>query len=78
VQVSAIYPDRLELRFHNGLSGFEAWREALNIAPEGVAYREQNRGGTHLLKATAVYAGAVLNLIGFGDVCTPALTGVAA
>lgn len=78
VDVSTVYPDRLELRFHNDLTAFEAWREAVGIAPDAVAYREQNDGRTLVLKASADYAGAVLVLVGYGDVTAPALMSVLA
>jgi hypothetical protein len=68
VQVSPIYPDRLELRLHDDLNGFEAWREALGIAPDDVVYREQSNGRTRVLKASTVYAGAEVVLFGYGNV----------
>ncbi|SHI06633.1 hypothetical protein [Streptomyces sp. 3214.6] len=72
IDVSTVYPDRLSLRFHDDWSGFEAWRDALGIAPDDVVYREQGDGSTHVLKASVDYAGALLELTGFGDVDTPA------
>ncbi|MFK0022471.1 hypothetical protein [Streptomyces sp. NPDC090798] len=71
VSISPIYPDRLELSLHSGLPGFEAWREALAIAPENVNYRVQSDGRTRVLRSTAAYAGAELELIGYGDVAAP-------
>ncbi|MGW2326386.1 hypothetical protein ACWC5C_11525 [Streptomyces sp. NPDC001700] len=68
IHVSTIYPDRLELRFHDDLSGFETWRDALGIAPDHVDYREQSSGRTRVLKASTDYAGAELELTGFSDV----------
>ncbi|MEU6755413.1 hypothetical protein [Streptomyces sp. NPDC046685] len=64
VSVSTVYPDRLELSFHNDLAGFEAWRDALGIAPESVSFHVQD-GRTRVLKAESYYAGAWLLLIGF-------------
>ncbi|MFI2033238.1 hypothetical protein ACH470_00815 [Streptomyces bottropensis] len=78
VRVSAIYPDRLELTFHRGLPDFEVWREALGVAPGVVVYREQSDGRTRVLKASADYAGATLELTGYGDVRAPELVGGAA
>ncbi|MFD7137401.1 hypothetical protein [Streptomyces sp. NPDC059894] len=72
VQVSTVYPDRLELTFHSGLADFEVWREALGIRPDAVVYREQSSGRTRLLTALSDYAGATLELAGFGHVDTPA------
>ncbi|MEV7344811.1 hypothetical protein [Streptomyces sp. NPDC093544] len=71
VSISTIYPDRLELSLHSGLPGFEAWREALGAAAEDVNYRVQNGGRTCVLRTTAAYAGAELELIGYGDVDAP-------
>ncbi|MEU0254483.1 hypothetical protein ABZ299_18660 [Streptomyces sp. NPDC006184] len=71
VQVSTIYPDRLKLTFHNGLDDFEVWRQALEISPQDVVYREQNTGRTRVLNTVAAYAGAVLELTGYSDADTP-------
>ncbi|MGW4980585.1 hypothetical protein [Streptomyces mirabilis] len=68
VGISPIYPDRLELSLHSGLPGFEAWREALGVAPEDVNYHVQGDGRTGVLRSTAAYAGVELELIGYGDV----------
>ncbi|GHD89715.1 MULTISPECIES: hypothetical protein [Streptomyces] len=67
VDLSGIYPERLTLRFHEGLHAFEAWREALAVAPEKVAHGVQGDGMTRVLKASADYAGAELHLIGYSD-----------
>ncbi|GAA0960948.1 hypothetical protein [Streptomyces rhizosphaericus] len=68
VSVSPIYPERLELSLHSDLPGFEAWREALGIAPEDVNYRVQRDGRTQVLRTTTTYVGAELELVGYGDV----------
>ncbi|MEV5437224.1 hypothetical protein AB0K80_14585 [Streptomyces sp. NPDC052682] len=78
VQVSPLCPHRLELRFHSGLPDFEVWREALGICPDAVVYREQSEGRTRVLKASADFAGAVLELTGYSDVWTPEPVGGAA
>ncbi|KUN91127.1 hypothetical protein [Streptomyces caeruleatus] len=78
IDVSTIYPDRLVLRFHGGLADFETWRNALGIAPDDVVYREQSDGRTRVLKTSIDYAGAVLELTGYGDVPAPAPVGRAA
>lgn len=78
IHVSTIYPDRLELNFHDDLSGFETWRDTLNIAPDDVAYHEQDDGRTRVLKAFGDYAGAELELTGYADVPAPVPVGVAA
>ncbi|MFF1812735.1 hypothetical protein ACFVXW_27115 [Streptomyces sp. NPDC058251] len=78
VGISHIYPDRLELALHSGLPGFEAWREALGVAPEEVTYRLQSDGRTRVLRTIIAYAGAELELVGYGDVPAPASVGAAA
>ncbi|WP_406255236.1 hypothetical protein [Streptomyces chartreusis] len=78
VDVSTHFPDRLALSFHDDLAGFEAWREALDIAPDAVTHGTQSGGRTHVLKATADYAGAALELTGFADITVPAPVGSAA
>ncbi|MDQ1046822.1 hypothetical protein [Streptomyces sp. V4I2] len=77
VHVSPIYPNRLELSFHSGLAGFEAWREALDVAPDAVTYTVQRDGRTQVLRMVVDYAGAELELIGYGDVCVPVPVGAA-
>ncbi|MCG7204140.1 hypothetical protein [Streptomyces arenae] len=68
VDVSPVFPDLLRLRFHDDLAGFETWRDALGIVPDDVVYSEQSGGRTRVLKASVDYAGAALELTGFGDV----------
>ncbi|MFG2962298.1 hypothetical protein ACGFZS_03340 [Streptomyces sp. NPDC048288] len=68
VDLTRIYPDRLTLRFHEGLHAFEAWREALAIPPEKVTHGVQVGGFTRVLKATTDYAGAEVHLHGYTDV----------
>ncbi|MEV0987125.1 hypothetical protein [Streptomyces sp. NPDC049949] len=67
VAVSTVYPDRLELSFHQDLAGFEAWRDALGIAPERVSHHVQSPR-TRVLKAETYYAGASVLLIGFAKI----------
>ncbi|SES49647.1 hypothetical protein SAMN04487983_10878 [Streptomyces sp. yr375] len=73
VSVSPIYPDRLELSLHCGLPGFEAWRKALGVSPEDVTHHVQRDGQTRVLRTVAAYAGAELELVGYGDVDVPVL-----
>lgn len=72
VEVSPIYPERLELTFHDDFAAFEAWREALNIDPKSVVHRVQIGGRTGVLRVHATYAGAELELIGYATVPAPA------
>jgi hypothetical protein len=71
VRVSDVYPDRLDVSLHDGLDTFEAWREALGIAPGLVTCGTQNAGATWVLKAFSDYAGARVCLTGFADVAAP-------
>jgi hypothetical protein len=77
VSVSPIYPSRLELALHSGLPGFEAWREALDATPDAVTYTVQRDGRTQVLRTLVDYAGAELELVGYGDLCAPVLVGAA-
>ncbi|MBA4866281.1 hypothetical protein H1V43_34175 [Streptomyces sp. PSKA54] len=78
VQVSTVYPDRLELTFHDDLSDFEAWRGVLGIAPSSVEYGEQSDGRTRVLRAQVDYAGALLRLTGYATIYEAATVGGAA
>ncbi|MFC5803145.1 hypothetical protein [Streptomyces formicae] len=71
VSVSTIYPDLLELSFHDDFAGFEAWRDALEIAPESVTHHVQGNGRTGVLIVRTEYAGARLHLIGYATVPAP-------
>ncbi|MFJ8663116.1 hypothetical protein [Streptomyces sp. NPDC093795] len=77
VDVSTVYPERLSLRFHDDFTGFEAWREALNIAPESVVHHVQGHGQTQVLNARTTFAGAELALTGYAPVsaAVPVLAG---
>jgi hypothetical protein len=67
IAASTVFPGSLRLSFHHGrLSAFEAWREALGIAPEAVTYEVLTGTGEPLLEAVTEYAGARVELIGFG------------
>ncbi|MET9426318.1 hypothetical protein [Streptomyces sp. NPDC003036] len=68
VSLSTVYPERLELSFHNDLGAFEAWREALGIEPLNVAHHVHGDGRTCVLGVHVDYAGAELHLTGFGTV----------
>lgn len=75
VSVSTVFPNMLELSFHNGLGDFEAWRQALGIEPGSVTYREQSGGRTRVLRVETDYAGARLRLTGYGEIPSPAVGG---
>lgn len=74
VSVSNVCPERLDLAFHDDLPGFEAWREALSLAPETVEHRTQREGHLRVLAVQTDYEGAVLSLIGFAKV-VPSMDG---
>ncbi|MFE0651758.1 hypothetical protein ACFVZH_24530 [Streptomyces sp. NPDC059534] len=80
VEVSTIYPERLELTFHDDFAAFEAWREALSIAPESVVHRVQVGGQTGVLRVHATFAGAEVMLTGYAKVpaAVPVLAGAGA
>ncbi|MFI5616718.1 hypothetical protein [Streptomyces sp. NPDC051567] len=71
VDMSTIYPDRLTLSFHEDLAGFEAWRDALSIAPDAVGHHVHRNGRTRVLTAETDCAGAELHLVGFATVPAP-------
>ncbi|AZQ72771.1 hypothetical protein EKH77_17460 [Streptomyces luteoverticillatus] len=68
VWMSPIDPERLELAFHDELDAFEAWREALDIAPDAVAYGTQADGRTRVLSASTTYAGTGLDLVAYARI----------
>ncbi|MFJ5782123.1 hypothetical protein [Streptomyces hydrogenans] len=71
VDFCPVYPDRLRLSLHDDLGAFEAWREALNIDPTAVVHRVQGGGGTLVLKVHGRFAGADIELVGFGLATVP-------
>lgn len=71
VTVSTIYPDRLELVFHDGFAPFEAWRDALDIPHGDVVHRVQSNGRMASLDVHGEFAGARLRLTGFAPVAAP-------
>ena len=73
VSVSTIFPDLLDLSFHDDFAGFEAWREALGIDPRDVVHHVQGNGRTGVLDVHGVFAGARLRLTGFAKVPSPEL-----
>ncbi|MGW6822066.1 hypothetical protein [Streptomyces sp. NPDC055005] len=72
VAVSTVYPDRLELSFHDGLGAFEAWREELMIDPGRVSHGVHAGGRTQVLQIEVEYAGARLLLVGYAKVAVSA------
>ncbi|MFC9911795.1 hypothetical protein [Streptomyces sp. NPDC127197] len=72
VHLSNIFPNRLELSLHDDLAEFEAWRDALGIAPDAVKHSTQSSGRTRVLRVSVEYAGAELELVGFAPVPDPA------
>ncbi|WP_030180488.1 hypothetical protein [Streptomyces sp. NRRL S-813] len=78
VGLTTIWPDRLELSFHGDLADFEAWRDALGIAPDAVTHSTQSGGRTRVLLAFGQYAGATVKLVAYAEVPALALAGAAA
>lgn len=66
VHLSPIFPERLELSWHDDLRAFEPWRLALGIAHESVRFGTQSGGRTWVLKAHTDFAGASVHLTAFG------------
>jgi hypothetical protein len=71
VRVTTVWPDRLELEFHDDLAGFEAWRDTLGITPDAVTHTTQSAGRTRVLHAHTEYGGARLELVGYGRIPAP-------
>ena len=71
VSVSTLFPDLLDLSFHGGFAGFEAWREALGIDPEDVVHHVQGDGRTGVLDVHGAFGGARLRLTGYATVPVP-------
>lgn len=71
VNITTIYPDRLELAFHGDVPGFEAWCEALDISPELVHHSVQGDHRTAVQKVELDYAGACLRLISYSPIAAP-------
>jgi hypothetical protein len=64
VALSPIYPGQVTVSLHWDLADFEAWRAALDIAPESVSVRDLPE---HLsLSAVAQFAGVEVHLKGYG------------
>ncbi|MGQ4343502.1 hypothetical protein [Streptomyces sp. SAS_275] len=64
--VLAITPDRqpgIEVRLHGGLADFEAWREALEIGVDAVAFTMHDNGSS--MRGAARVGGARVELIGY-------------
>ncbi|MFI6696692.1 hypothetical protein ACIBLA_34090 [Streptomyces sp. NPDC050433] len=69
VRLTPIYPDRLELAIHHDLPAFEAWRTALGISPDAVAWHGD--AGTFWLEGETTFAGATVHLTGFAQLEQP-------
>ncbi|MFB7255732.1 hypothetical protein [Streptomyces nojiriensis] len=70
VSISTVYPNRLELAFHEDLDGFEMWCQALGIRPVNVQHGVQGGGSTRVLKAETNYSGGVVRLVGYAAIPT--------
>ncbi|MGW0584470.1 hypothetical protein ACWD25_53235 [Streptomyces sp. NPDC002920] len=63
--ISPHHPHTLALSVHGDLRAFEAWREALGIAPETVRHNTQSGGTTLVLTGSATIADAHVKLVGY-------------
>ncbi|MFD9371418.1 hypothetical protein ACFWA6_27480 [Streptomyces sp. NPDC060020] len=70
VSISTIYPNLLELSFHDDLDGFETWCQALGISLGKVSHGVQGGGLTRVLKAETSYSGGRVRLIGYARIHT--------
>ncbi|MCF3119289.1 hypothetical protein IPZ68_06140 [Streptomyces arenae] len=70
VNLTPLYPERLELSLHNDLGAFEPWRIALGIDRDAVDFHSQSDGETWVLDASADFAGATVRLLAFGTALT--------
>jgi hypothetical protein len=70
INITTIYPDRLELSFFDNLSAFEAWRAALRISPQQVDCATQSSGRTWRLSTTTETGAATIRLVGYTDTPT--------
>ncbi|MFE9483425.1 hypothetical protein ACFYNM_33085 [Streptomyces spororaveus] len=68
VSISTIYPNLLELAFHDDLEGFWTWCEALRISHRKVQQSVQVGGRTRVMKAETNYSGGPVRLIGYATI----------
>lgn len=71
VNITTIYPDRLELAFRDNAIGFEGWCAALDISPELVHHSVHDGHRTAVRKVELDYAGACLRLISYAPLTPP-------
>lgn len=71
VSISTVYPDLLELSFHDDADGFEIWCEALRIRPRAVQHSVHGDGRTSVMKAVTNYSGGPVKLICFTTIPAP-------
>ncbi|MFH9953291.1 hypothetical protein ACH4OX_03610 [Streptomyces roseolus] len=77
VNLTTVFPDRLELSFHyDDFTAFETWREALNMPAADVEHHVQGNGTTAVRTVHGLFAGADTWLVGYAPI--PALEPVAA
>ncbi|GHJ23358.1 hypothetical protein [Streptomyces albus] len=65
IHVTTVYPNRLELSFHDEPTAFEPWCAALGIEPGTVVERTQEGGKTHVRTAVTSYGGATVRLVSY-------------
>ncbi|MCX5582096.1 hypothetical protein [Streptomyces erythrochromogenes] len=72
VSISTVYPNLLELSFHDDPEGFEMWRQALDIRRQTVRHSVHPGGRTAVMKAETNYSGGLVKLVGFTAIPAPA------
>lgn len=73
IQLGTVYLDQVRISVHDGLGDFETWREALGLSAEEVEHRELPSSMS--LAVSGAYAGAAVQLIGFGPLLALTETG---
>ncbi|MET9598105.1 hypothetical protein [Streptomyces sp. NPDC006459] len=71
VSISTVYPNLLELSFHDDADGFETWCQALGIRPCTVRHSVHSDGRTSVMKAVTNYSGGPVKLICFTTIPAP-------
>lgn len=64
IATSTVFRDQVDIHLHDGFDAFEAWREALGIAPATVDHHMFEDGRMYL-QATTSFLGVTLQLNGY-------------
>jgi hypothetical protein len=72
IQLSDVFSRRVSISLHDDLADFEAWREALDIAPDDVE-RIELPSQALVLRVEGQFAGIEVVLHGYAPLCEPAV-----